>query len=185
MERINKIEWYFKIAKDIALRSPCIARRRFGAILVKDDAIIATGYAGSVRGAQNCGIDNPCLKDLWAEEPYKSYEHCCSIHAEMNCIINAARAGVSPVGSTLYLGEVNDKMDRPCFLCRRFIIQAGIKDVYYYKVEKRPIAVEQAGLPKVIDVLGMVVIHEQVAEWVTMENEWIQNQVNTAPNKKC
>jgi len=169
MERINKTDWYFKIAKDIALRSPCISRRRFGAILVKDDAIISTGYAGSVRGAQNCGVDNICLKDLWGEEPYKSYEHCCSIHAEMNCIINAARAGVSTIGATLYLSEVNDRMDRPCFLCRRFIIQAGIKDVFFYKIVDSKVEV----------------INEQVSDWVKMENEWIQNQVSTAPQEKA
>jgi len=162
---MSRLENNFKIAKDIALMSPCISRRRFGAILVKDGAIIATGYAGSVRGAKNCGIDNPCLKDLWGEEPYKSYEHCCSIHAEMNCIINAARTGVSTIGATLYLAEVNDRNDRPCFLCRRFIIQAGIKDVFYYKQED-----------------GEIVSHyEQVTDWVKMENEWIQNQVDTAP----
>src|SRR3989304_9186352 len=108
MERPDKVEWYFKIAKDIALRSPCISRRGFGAILVKDDAIISTGYAGTVRGAQNCGIDNPCLKDLYNEAPHLSYEHCCSIHAEMNCIINAARMGISTIGATLYLAEARD-----------------------------------------------------------------------------
>ena len=175
MERINKTDWYFKIAKDIALRSPCISRRRFGAILVKDDAIISTGYAGSVRGAQNCGVENVCLKDLWGEEPYKSYEHCCSIHAEMNCIINAARAGVSTIGATLYLSEVNDKMDRPCFLCRRFIIQAGIKEVYYYKVNNMPFTGDK----------HIEVFIEPVSDWVKMENEWIQYQVSTAPQEKA
>ena len=181
MERINKIDWYFQIAKDIALRSPCISRRRFGAILVKDDAIIATGYAGTVRGAQNCGIDNPCLKDLWGEEPYKSYEHCCSIHAEMNAIINAARVGISTVGATLYLAEVNDRNDRPCFLCRRFIIQAGIKDVYYYKKELGKL--QPNGFLSWTNV-HLPIFHETVEDWIKLENEWIQNQVKTAPKGK-
>jgi dCMP deaminase len=171
-ERIDKISWYFKIAKDVALRSPCISRRRFGAILVKDDAIISTGYAGSVRGAMNCGIDSPCLKDLWQEAPYKSYEHCCSIHGEMNCIINAARAGIPTVGATLYLSEINDKNERPCHLCRRFIIQAGIKDVFYYTCEK-------VGKRSKIKVQ-----HEEVSDWIRLENEWIQNEINTAPKPK-
>ena len=183
MERINKVEWYFKIAKDIALRSPCISRRRFGAILVKDDAIIATGYAGTVRGAQNCGIANPCLKDLWGEEPYKSYEHCCSIHAEMNAIINAARVGISTVGATLYLAEVNDRNDRPCFLCRRFIIQAGIKDVYYYKKRLDNDNLVRTGILSWTNV-HLDLYHEEVSEWVKLENEWIEEQIKNAPEGK-
>jgi dCMP deaminase len=176
-KRISKIDWYFKIAKDIALRSPCISRRRFGAILVKDDAIISTGYAGSVRGAINCGIDSPCLKDLYNEERYKSYEHCCSIHGEMNCIINAARAGISTVGATLYLAEVNDDNERPCHLCRRFIIQAGIKEVFYYTCKE----VIPNGLGKT---KKRIVVHqEEVSDWIRLENEWIQNEITNAPKR--
>lgn len=176
--RISKRDWYFKIARDVALRSPCISRRRFGAILVKNDAIIATGYAGSVRGAKNCGIDNPCLKDLYNEEPNKSYDHCCSIHAEMNCIVNAAREGTSTVGATLYLSEANDKNDRPCFLCRRFIIQAGIKDVYYYKFLVVPRIEDFQVITKYPE---RIIYHEEVSEWINMENKWIEDQVNNAP----
>src|SRR3972149_10983174 len=182
MERPDKISWYFQIAKDVALRSPCISRRRFGAILVKDDAIIATGYAGTVRGAQNCGIANPCLKDLYGEEPYKSYEHCCSIHGEMNAIINAARAGISTVGATLFLSEVNDRNDRPCFLCRRFIIQAGIKDVFYYKKRIDGELHKCEFLSWTNQVLDLY--HEEVSEWVKLENEWIEEQIKNAPEGK-
>jgi dCMP deaminase len=158
MERPNKIEWYLQIAKDIALRSPCISRRRFGAILVKDDAIISTGYAGTVRGAINCGIDCKCLKDLYNEKRNKSYEHCPSIHAEQNTIINGARTGVSILGSTLYLSETNDNGDRPCYLCRRFLINSGIEDCYYKK--------------------DNVVYHEFAKDWIKLEDEWINNQLN-------
>ena len=180
MERPNKIEWYFQIAKDVALRSPCISRRRFGAILVKDDAIIATGYAGTVRGAINCGVGCTCLKDLYGEEPYKSYEHCASIHGEMNAIINAARVGISTVGATLFLSEVNDRNDRPCHLCRRFIIQAGIKDVYYYKKEVTN-KMHRTGFLSWSNV-QLPIFHEMVSEeWVKLENDWIQDQINNAP----
>jgi dCMP deaminase len=181
--RPNKIDWYFQIAKDVALRSPCVSRRRFGAILVKDDAIIATGYAGTVRGAINCGVDCTCLKDLYGEEPYKSYEHCCSIHGEMNAIINAARAGISTVGATLYLSEVNDRNDRPCFLCRRFIIQAGIKDVYYYTkvIGKKFTPVGFLSWSNI----QLPIHHEMVTpDWVKLENEWIQDQIKNAPEGK-
>jgi len=179
-ERPDKISWYFQIAKDVALRSPCISRRRFGAILVKDDAIIATGYAGTVRGAINCGIDCPCLKDLYNEAQYKSYEHCPSIHGEMNAIINAARAGISTVGATLFLAEVNDDNDRPCYLCRRFIIQAGIKDVYYYKKELGNM--QRCGFLSWTNV-HLPIIHEEVSDWVKLENDWIQDQLKDAPKE--
>jgi len=179
-KRPDKISYYFQIAKDVASRSPCISRRRFGAILVKGDAIISTGYAGSVRGAINCGIDCPCLKDLYNEERYKSYEHCSSIHGEMNAIINAARVGISTVGATLFLAEANDDSERPCHLCRRFIIQAGIKDVYYYKKE--------LGKIHRVDFLSwnnihLPIFHEEVSEWVKLENEWIQDQLKNAPKE--
>lgn len=179
--RPSKLEYYFQIAKDVSLRSPCISRRRFGAIIVKDDAIISTGYAGSVRGAKNCGVDCTCLKDLYGEEPNKSYDHCCSIHAEMNAIINAGRAGISAIGATLYLSESNDRNDRPCFLCRRFIIQAGIKDVFYYKkiTDK---SLHRTGLLSWSNVT-LEVHHEEVSDWVKLEDEWISNQVNNAPKK--
>lgn len=167
-QRPSKQETYFKIAKDLAERSPCLSdlRRGFGAILVKDDAIISTGYAGSVRGALNCGIDCECTKDLYHEAPYLSYTHCCSIHSEMNCIVNAARTGTSVVGSTLYIEEARGRGDRPCFLCRRFMIQAGILDCYY----KTP---------------DGVVHHEFVADWVQLENDWIKAQIENAPVKEC
>lgn len=164
-QRIDKISMYLKLAKDMALRSPCISRRRFGAIIVKDDAIISTGYAGTIRGAINCGVDCTCLKDLWAEEPNKSYEHCSSLHAEMNAIVNAARVGISVIGATMYVAEVNGRSCVPCYLCRRFIVNAGIKDVY-----------------DGIDSTNYR--HYETEEFIKMENDWIQNQLNTAPKTK-
>jgi dCMP deaminase len=178
--RISKRDWYFQIAKDVALRAPCgNTRRGFGAILVKNDAIIATGYAGSARGTINCGIDSPCLKDLYQEDPDKSYDHCCSIHAEQNCIINAARAGISTVEATLYLSEVHDKGGRPCFLCRRFMIQAGIKDCYWYekKISKN---MHRIGVLNWTNV-EFPVYHEECEAWIKSDNEWIQEQLNKAP----
>jgi dCMP deaminase len=156
--RMSKIEANLLIAKDVALRSPCIERRRFGAILVKDDCIIATGYCGSVRGAMNSGIDFHCLKNLYNEGPMKSYEHCPSVHAEMNVILNAARKGTSTIGATLFLSSP-EKGDRPCFLCRRFCIQAGIKDCYYTNKDGS-------------------ITHEEISDWVNMENEWMSNEQN-------
>lgn len=178
-KRPDKISYYFQIAKDVASRSPCISRRRFGAIIVKDDAMISSGYAGSVRGAINCGIDCLCLKDLYNEERYKSYEHCSSVHGEMNAIINAGRVGVSVIGATMFLSEVNDDNERPCRRCRQFIIQAGIKDVWYYK---RKIGKETyENIPfNFTDNPHLEICYEKVIDWIKLEDEWIQNQLRDA-----
>jgi dCMP deaminase len=145
------------LAKVLATCSPC-SRRKCGALLIKDDTIIATGYNGSARGALNCGIDIPCLKDIHNEAHYTSFEHCPALHAEHNVIINAGRAGVSTVGATLYLNATEiGKSERPCHLCRRYMIQAGIKDCYY---------VNKVG----------IIIHEMVEEWIKLENQWMTEQ---------
>lgn len=160
--RPSKIEANLLIARDIALRSPC-TRRKFGAILERDGCIISTGYNGSSRGTRNCGIDCPCLKDLYKEETMKSYDHCPAVHAEMNVIINAARNGTSTIGTTLYLNTPNNG-DRPCFLCRRFMIQAGVKDCYYVNGDGK-------------------VVHEEVNSWIQLENMWMIEQETFAPAK--
>jgi dCMP deaminase len=167
--RVTKIEYYFKIAKDVALRSPCISRRRFGTVIVKDDAIIGTGYAGMPRGVKNCGVDCECLKDLYNEERQKSYIHCRSIHSEQNAIINSGGRKTC-LGATLYLSEINDDNSQPCYLCMGFIIQAGIKDVYYYK------QIEADTDSKYIQV-----IHENVEDWIKLENDWIDGELKNAP----
>jgi dCMP deaminase len=154
--RINKINHYLNVAKTMAERSPC-SRRKFGAILVKNDTIISTGYNGSPRGTFNCGEDVKCLKDVHNEEHYKSYEHCPAIHAEMNVVINAARSGISTIDSTLFLSGYENYSERPCILCRRFIIQAGVADCYYYDKEGK-------------------IVYEKVEEWQSMENEWMKNE---------
>ena len=94
MTRIGKIEYYMKIARVGALRSPC-ARRQFCALIIKNDSIISIGYNGSARGSWNCGIDVQCLKDLHKEPSYISYYNCPAVHAEINAIVNAARNGIS------------------------------------------------------------------------------------------
>jgi len=149
----RKAHYYLRIAAAVASRSPC-SRRRFGAVLVKNDTILSTGYNGSARNTLNCGTDIPCLKDLYDEEHYKSYEYCPAIHAEQNAIINAGR--VRAIGSTLYLAPENaGDGDRPCHLCRRFIINAGVYDCWY---------IDKEGNLK----------YELVEEWVEMENAWMK-----------
>lgn len=153
--RPDKISYYLNIAKVVGSRSPC-TRRQLGAILVKNDAIISSGYNGSIRGALNCGEEIPCLKDIHDEAHYTSFEFCPAVHAEQNAIINAGRTGISTVGATLFLN--GSQSDRPCHLCRRYCIQAGIKDCWYMNKD---------GIP----------VYEKVKEWIKMENEWMKERL--------
>lgn len=130
-QRPSKDEYYFNIAKEVASRGTC-RRRRFGAVIVKNDQIIATGYVGAPRGARNCIDMKACMRDTLKIPPGERYELCRSVHAELNAIINAARAGVSVLGGKMYLhGENIDASPienlKPCQMCRRAIINAGIE----------------------------------------------------------
>jgi dCMP deaminase len=160
LPRLSKIDYYINIAREVAKRSPC-NRRKFGAVLVKDGAIIATGYNGAIRGAYNCGEDGICIKDVYNEARYTSYNYCPAIHAEQNAVINAARVGTSTIGATLYLSPLEQKDgDRPCYLCRRFIVNAGVKDCYYFTKD------------------GKIRFEDVQHFWVKLENEWIDEQLS-------
>lgn len=132
MERPEKDIYYLTVAKQIAKRSTCL-RRRFGAVIVKDDAIVASGYAGAPRGSPNCTDLKKCLRESLKIPSGQRYELCRSVHAEANAIINAARTGASILGGILYLfGENRDGSiaePKPCKMCRRMIINAGIEEV--------------------------------------------------------
>ena len=129
--RILREEYYLEIAKAVALRSPCL-RRKFGAIIVVDDAIASTGYNGPARGSTNCE-EVGCLKDLMNAPHYGAYDLCPAVHAEENAVINAARTGVKVLGGTLYIvgltpdGKIT--ASHPCDRCKRVLINAGIKQV--------------------------------------------------------
>lgn len=127
--RPYKHEYYTNIAAEVAKRSTCI-RRQYGAVIVKDDEIVATGYNGAPRGQENCCDTGHC----WREEhniPHgEQYEKCRAVHAEQNAIISAARSEM--IGATLYLaGWENGKRieARPCEICMKMIINAGIGEI--------------------------------------------------------
>ncbi|MFA7098155.1 MAG: dCMP deaminase family protein [Gammaproteobacteria bacterium] len=132
MNRISKIDYYLGIAEAVSKRSTCL-RRQYGAILVKNDEIIATGYNGSPRNSSNCCDIGKC----WREEnniPHgEKYEACLAVHAEQNAIISASRRDI--IGSTLYLvGFENGKKIpaeeiKPCKICEKMIINSGIAKV--------------------------------------------------------
>jgi dCMP deaminase len=132
-ERPQRTEYYLNIAKEVSKRSTCL-RRRFGAVILRDDQIISTGYVGAPRGAPNCVDIGRCPREEAKIPPGERYELCRSVHAEANAIINAARAGVSVLGGTLYLYGENVKDGsvaeaKPCKMCKRMVINAGIREV--------------------------------------------------------
>lgn len=128
MNRPTIEEYYLGIAAAVSRRSTC-KRRQYGAVIVKNDEIIATGYNGSPRGEANC-CDGSTCKRLGHEHNDGDYGDCESVHAEMNAMISAARKDM--IGSTLYLyGEENGKViaAEPCPICRRMMKNAGIAKV--------------------------------------------------------
>lgn len=125
--RMSKEMYYLGIAKAVAERSTCL-KRKYGAVIVKDDEIIACGYNGSPRGEENCNEKGDCPR--LNVEHGSNYEICKSVHAEMNAIISASRKDM--LGSVLYLyGEEEGKviLAEPCSICSRLIKNAGIIEV--------------------------------------------------------
>ena len=132
MERISKENYYLDIAETVIGRATCL-RRCYGAIIVKNDEIISTGYNGAPRGRKNCVDIGYCTREAMKVPRGQRYELCRSVHAEANAIISAARRDM--VGGTLYLagkdaatGEILSDATS-CAMCRRMIINAGITRV--------------------------------------------------------
>ena len=128
--RPSKDQYYLNIAKAVAGRSTCF-RSKGGAIIVRDDQIISTGYIGAPRKTKDCLERGNCLRDELNVPRGTKYELCRSVHAEANVIINAARAGVSLLNGSMYLyiedaktGEVLNAF--PCFFCKRMIVNSGL-----------------------------------------------------------
>ena len=132
MDRRSKQNYYLDIADAVQSRSTCL-RRRFGAIIVRDDEIVATGYNGAPRGRKNCCDLGFCARKQQNIPAGERYELCRSVHAEANAIISAARRDM--LGGTLYLvGRDAESgayypQSTPCAMCRRLIINAGIRYV--------------------------------------------------------
>lgn len=132
MNRVSKENYYLDIARTVAERSTCL-RRMFGAIIVKDDVIISTGYNGAPRGRKNCSDIGECMRDKLKIPRGERYELCRSVHAEANAIIAASRDAM--LGSTLYMVCVSPKDGslfagtNSCMMCKRMIINAGISTV--------------------------------------------------------
>ena len=147
MSRVSKHNYYLDIAQTVAERATCL-RRKFGAIIVKDDVIVSTGYNGAPRGRKNCSDLNYCMRDKLGIPRGERYELCRSVHAEANAIIAAPRDRM--LGATLYMvcvdpadGSVSSGTSS-CMMCKRLVINAGITTVVVRdtKDEFRIISVE-------------------------------------------
>ena len=123
--RIDKDNYYLNIAKAVAARSTCL-RRQYGAVIVADDEIIATGYNGAPAGVSTCVERGECLRKKLGIPSGTRHEMCYAVHAEQNAIIQAAKLGVNIDGSTLYCTH------QPCILCAKMIVNAGIMRVVYH-----------------------------------------------------
>ena len=132
MKRIDKENYYLDIAETVLERSTCL-RRCYGAIIVKNDEIVSTGYNGAPRGRKNCMDLGYCTREAMQVPSGERYELCRSVHAEMNAIISAARRDT--LGATLYMVCVAPETgalipgSTSCSMCRRVIINAGIDRV--------------------------------------------------------
>lgn len=132
MERRDKVNYYLDLAETVAQRSTCL-RRRYGAVIVKNDEVISTGYVGAPRGRANCSDLGYCLRTQLNVPRGERYELCRSVHAEANAIISGSRRDM--LGSTLYLagqevptGEYIQNATC-CSMCKRMVINAGIETV--------------------------------------------------------
>ncbi|MBO5396928.1 MAG: cytidine/deoxycytidylate deaminase family protein [Clostridia bacterium] len=132
MERRDKINYYLDLAEIVSQRTTCL-RRRYGAVIVKNDEVISTGYVGAPRGRKNCTDLGYCIRTELQIPRGERYELCRSVHAEANAIISASRDKM--IDATLYLTgvEVADgsyvSNSCCCSMCKRMVINAGIKEV--------------------------------------------------------
>lgn len=130
--RKDKVNYYLDIADTVLQRSTCL-RRKYGAIIVRNDEIISTGYNGAPRGRRNCTDMNFCMREHLRIPSGERYELCRSVHAEANAIISASRRDM--IGSTLYLVGRDAKSNEllgsttSCMMCKRQVINAGIETV--------------------------------------------------------
>lgn len=143
MARPSKKDYYLEIAKAVSKRSTCL-KRHYGAVIVKDDEIIATGYNGSPRGTENCSTRGTCPRMNIAHNS-GNYTDCPAVHAEQNAIISASRRDM--LGATLYLcgEEINPETNEvvtidftePCPICRNMILNSGIARIVSYTKEEQ------------------------------------------------
>ncbi|KON30639.1 hypothetical protein AC482_03315 [miscellaneous Crenarchaeota group-15 archaeon DG-45] len=153
MDRPDKTMYFLRIALAVAARSTCL-RRKFGAVIVKGNTIVGTGYNGTAKGVVNC-YEVGCIKDEMGLPQDRAYDLCPAVHAEENAIINSSRT--DRIGATLYIAGLdadgNYTVAVPCLRCRRKIINSEIEEV---------VILDSAGEPLRYNVDG----------WIAEDTEW-------------
>lgn len=127
--RPTKDQYYMNLAKEVSSRATCL-RRKYGAVIVKDDTVIATGYNGSPRGERNCCDKGSCIRQEQKIPAGERYELCCALHAEHNACLEAGRKAT--IGAKLFLYGQDAKTGtpvegKPCAMCLRTLKNAGIR----------------------------------------------------------
>ena len=131
--RRDKINYYLDLAEMVSNRGTCL-RKRYGAVIVKNDEVISTGYVGAPRGRKNCIDLGSCVRAKLNVPRGERYELCRSVHAEANAIISAPRDKM--IGSSMFLCGLEMDTDEYvrnsscCAMCKRMVINAGIEKVY-------------------------------------------------------
>ncbi len=131
-KRPNWDEYFIGIAKAVSARATCL-RRRYGAVITKDNIIVSTGYNGAPSGMKDCLEVGKCTRKELQIPHGERYELCHSVHAETNAII---RASVNELeGATIYISGADEGIgechSEPCMMCKRIILNAKISRVIY------------------------------------------------------
>jgi len=142
MGRPDRTMYFLNIALAVAQRSTCL-RRKFGAVIVKDNTIVGTGYNGNARGVINCS-EIGCIKNIMRTPHGVAYDYCPAVHAEENAIINSNRA--DRINATLYIAGIDPDgkytMALPCQRCQRKIINSQIKQVILLRDDGKPMTID-------------------------------------------
>lgn len=122
--RVSWDEYFMEISEVVKTRATCL-RRQVGAVIVKDNRIITTGYNGSPSGLKHCTELGGCEREKLGIPSGQRHELCRALHAEQNAIIQASKLGISTDGATIYVTV------QPCVICAKMIINAGIVRIVY------------------------------------------------------
>jgi dCMP deaminase len=123
LDRPSWDEYFMNITKVVATRSTCL-RRQIGAVIVKEQRLLSTGYNGAPSGLAHCGVTG-CVREIYQVPSGERQELCRGLHAEQSAVVQAARYGVSIHGATIY------STHQPCSACTKILLNAGIKRIVY------------------------------------------------------
>ena len=117
---------FIEMSELVSTWSSCFrAGRQVGAVIVKDNRILTTGYNGAPQNHESCVEKKVCMRDLRGIQSGTKQEECYAVHAEQNAIVQAARQGISIDGATIYCTH------QPCVICAKIIINSGIERIVY------------------------------------------------------